>query len=135
MTTACSWNAIRHSIVVLYKASDTLSGALLCALVTAVITDPCPQQFHNISLNHNLFDFAATIRNLTIFYGCPLEDDIPFQHRFNCGTTTSSGNTYAYYLDESLSRLHRSELTDCDTSIIVPVNQSEFDELWNDLTI
>ncbi|TYI09289.1 hypothetical protein ES332_A09G062400v1 [Gossypium tomentosum] len=38
MTTACSWNAIRHSIVVLYKASDTLSGALLCALVTAVIT-------------------------------------------------------------------------------------------------
>ncbi|KAK8335567.1 hypothetical protein V6Z12_A09G063700 [Gossypium hirsutum] len=94
--------------------------------------DPCPQQFHNISLNHNLFDFAATIRNLTIFYGCPLEDDIPFQHRFNCGTTTSSGNTYAYYLDESLSRLHRSELTDCDTSIIVPVNQSEFDELWNE---
>ncbi|XP_016668464.1 LEAF RUST 10 DISEASE-RESISTANCEUS RECEPTOR-LIKE PROTEIN KINASE-like 1.2 isoform X2 [Gossypium hirsutum] len=94
--------------------------------------DPCPQQFHNISLNHNLFDFAATIRNLTIFYGCPLEDDIPFQHRFNCGTTTSNGNTYAYYLDESLSRLHRSELTDCDTSIIVPVNQSEFDELWNE---
>ncbi|TYG52917.1 hypothetical protein ES288_D09G067100v1 [Gossypium darwinii] len=94
--------------------------------------DPCPQQFHNISLNHNLFDFAATIRNLTIFYGCPLEDDIPFQHRFNCGTTTSNGNTYAYYLDESLSRIHRSELTDCDTSIIVPVNQSEFDELWNE---
>ncbi|KAK8278750.1 hypothetical protein V6Z12_D09G064700 [Gossypium hirsutum] len=93
--------------------------------------DPCPQQFHNISLNH-LFDFAATIRNLTIFYGCPLEDDIPFQHRFNCGTTTSNGNTYAYYLDESLSRIHRSELTDCDTSIIVPVNQSEFDELWNE---
>ncbi|MBA0614929.1 hypothetical protein Godav_015143 [Gossypium davidsonii] len=93
--------------------------------------DPCPQQFHNISLNHDLFDFAATIRNLTIFYGCPLEDDIPFQHRFNCGTT-SNGNTYAYYLDESLSRIHRSELTDCDTSIIVPVNQSEFDELWNE---
>ncbi|KAA3455761.1 LEAF RUST 10 DISEASE-RESISTANCE LOCUS RECEPTOR-LIKE PROTEIN KINASE-like 1.2 isoform X2 [Gossypium australe] len=94
--------------------------------------DPCPQQFHNISLNHNLFDFAATIRNLTIFYGCPLEDDIPFQNRFNCGSTTSNGNTYAYYLDESLSRIHRSELTDCDTSIIVPVNQSEFDEPWNE---
>ncbi|KAA3455765.1 putative serine/threonine-protein kinase isoform X4 [Gossypium australe] len=93
--------------------------------------DPCPRQFHNISLNHNLFDFAATIRNLTIFYGCPLEDDIPSQHRFNCGTTTSNGNTYAYYLDESLSRIHRSELTDCDTSIVVPVNQSQFAELWN----
>ena len=36
----------------------------------------CPEQFHNISLNHNLFDFAAIIRNLSIFFGCPLEDDI-----------------------------------------------------------
>ncbi|XVF09556.1 hypothetical protein REPUB_Repub07fG0104300 [Reevesia pubescens] len=91
--------------------------------------DPCPEQFHNISLNHNLFDFAATFRNLSIFYGCPLENEIPSGNRFTC--TTSSSNSYAYYLDESLLRIHRSELTDCNISITIPVNQSEFDELWS----
>ncbi|XP_022737279.1 LEAF RUST 10 DISEASE-RESISTANCE LOCUS RECEPTOR-LIKE PROTEIN KINASE-like 2.7 [Durio zibethinus] len=89
--------------------------------------DSCSEQFHNISLNHNLFDFAATIWNLSIFYGCPLEDDIPSQNRFSC--FTSNGNSLAYYLDESLLRIHRSALTDCNISITVPVNQSEFDEL------
>ncbi|XWS48277.1 hypothetical protein CRYUN_Cryun13aG0061400 [Craigia yunnanensis] len=79
--------------------------------------DPCPERFHNFSLNHNLFDFAATIRNLSIFYGCPLEDEIPSQNRFTC--ITSSDNSYAYYLSESLLRIHRSKLTDCNITITV----------------
>ncbi|XP_021291979.1 LEAF RUST 10 DISEASE-RESISTANCE LOCUS RECEPTOR-LIKE PROTEIN KINASE-like 1.2 isoform X1 [Herrania umbratica] len=91
--------------------------------------DSCPEQFHNITLDHNLFDFAATFRNLSIFYGCPLDDDIPSQHRFSC--TTFNGNNYAYYLDESLLRIHSSELTDCNISIRFPVNGNEFDELWS----
>ncbi|XP_022739079.1 LEAF RUST 10 DISEASE-RESISTANCE LOCUS RECEPTOR-LIKE PROTEIN KINASE-like 1.2 isoform X1 [Durio zibethinus] len=101
-------------------------GAMSIAPVE-IWQDSCPEQFHNISLNHSLFDFAATIRNLSIFYGCPLEDEIPSQNRFSC--ITSNGNSLAYYLDESLLRIHRSALTDCNISITVPVNQTEFDEL------
>ncbi|KAK6276501.1 hypothetical protein POUND7_006210 [Theobroma cacao] len=89
--------------------------------------DSCPEQFHNITLDHNLFDFAATFRNLSIFYGCPLDDDIPSQNRFSCPTL--NGNIYAYHLDESLLRIHRSELADCNVSIRLPVNGNEFDEL------
>ncbi|XVE58808.1 hypothetical protein DITRI_Ditri04bG0198700 [Diplodiscus trichospermus] len=88
--------------------------------------DPCPQRFHNISLNQSPFEFAATVRTLSIFYGCPLDDDIPSEHRFSC--SSSNGNNY--YLDESLLRQYHSELTDCNISITVPVNQSEMDELW-----
>ncbi|KAE8667754.1 hypothetical protein F3Y22_tig00112382pilonHSYRG00011 [Hibiscus syriacus] len=91
--------------------------------------DPCPQQLYNISLDHTLFDFASSIRDLDIFYGCPLEDDIPSQNRFVCNT--SNGDNYAYYLDESLSRIHRSELEGCGVRIMVPVSRSGFDELWS----
>ncbi|KAK8483286.1 hypothetical protein V6N13_016979 [Hibiscus sabdariffa] len=91
--------------------------------------DPCPQLLYNISLDHILFDFAATTQNLTLFYDCPLEDDIPSQCRFMCNT--SNGDGYAYYLDESSSRIHHSELEDCGNGIIVPVNQRELDELWS----
>ncbi|GMI75448.1 hypothetical protein HRI_001214100 [Hibiscus trionum] len=93
--------------------------------------DPCPQQLYNISLDHNLFDFAATIRNLTIFYGCPLEDDIASQNRFMCNTSNGDTHSYAYYLDESLSRIHGSELGDCGASITFPVNQRELEEVWS----
>lgn len=95
----------------------------------------CPQRFFNISLNQNLFDFAATIINLSVFYGCPLEDDVPSENRFNCSsssTTSDGNNNYAYYLDESLLRIYGSEVTDCNISITVPVNQSEVDELLSE---
>ncbi|OMP07541.1 hypothetical protein COLO4_07248 [Corchorus olitorius] len=103
--------------------------------------NPCPQQFHNLSLTHHLFDFGTTIRNLSVFYGCPLlETDIPEENRFTCAAIYGN-DIYAYYLDESLLRMHSSDLVDCNTSIILPVNQNELvqllsgndtiDDAWN----
>ncbi|OMO61544.1 hypothetical protein COLO4_33402 [Corchorus olitorius] len=102
--------------------------------------NPCPQQFHNLSLTHHLCDFSTTIRNLSVFYGCPLETDIPEENRFTCAGINGN-NIYAYYLDETLLRMHSSDLVDCNTSIILPVNQNELvqllsgndtiDDAWN----
>ncbi|WRX17896.1 Wall-associated receptor kinase [Theobroma cacao] len=60
-----------------------------------------------------------------------IDSSLPSLATYILTCTAFNGNNYAYYLDESLLRIHRSELTECNISIRVPVNGNEFDELWS----
>nr|POE69656.1 leaf rust 10 disease-resistance locus receptor-like protein kinase-like 1.4 [Quercus suber] len=46
----------------------------------------CPQTYLDTVLNYNIFDYAPTVLNITLFYDCPLAVStlIPVQNKFKC---------------------------------------------------
>ncbi|GKV43269.1 hypothetical protein SLEP1_g50583 [Rubroshorea leprosula] len=90
--------------------------------------DACPVKFINISLSQSLFTLAPSAQNLSFFYGCPPQTDhIPVRNKFNC--TINGSLQDAYFVDESLLRINPPNLTKCNISISLPVNQMAIEEL------
>jgi hypothetical protein len=100
---------------------------------------PCAPKYKDTTLNYTLFDYASTVQNLTIFYGCPDVQDynIPtLRNRFNCSQGVPDEKFNAYYLeDESPSgvELHARLRRDCANNIQVPILRSSASvDLLND---
>ncbi|XP_059455083.1 LEAF RUST 10 DISEASE-RESISTANCE LOCUS RECEPTOR-LIKE PROTEIN KINASE-like 2.1 [Corylus avellana] len=89
-----------------------------------LLVDPCAPKYQDTILNYDLFDYASTDQNITIFYGCPDVPDIPY--RFNCSHGVSDGNIYAYYLvdEHPWSRQLYPQFNRCDNNIMVPILRS-----------
>jgi hypothetical protein len=97
---------------------------------------PCPPPsvlFQTTTLNY-MFDYASTVQNITLLYGCPPQETIPpAPNRFNC-VGDSDGKINAYIIDE-LNPFGIHDLPQlvekCNHSIKVPIlrNTSSTDPL------
>ncbi|XP_050376345.1 LEAF RUST 10 DISEASE-RESISTANCE LOCUS RECEPTOR-LIKE PROTEIN KINASE-like 1.2 isoform X1 [Argentina anserina] len=87
---------------------------------------PCTDYLFNTTLDYNRFSYVQTVRNLTLYYGCPpaLHPSIP--NNFTCKINGTS-NDLAYYLDDSLSRINVPEKPSCFIEIRVPMFWEGFD--------
>ena len=85
----------------------------------------CPQKFLNTTLDFTIFDYFTTDQNLTLFYNCSTQVEIPVQYSFNCDFGASITDNNAYFVDESLSSIDLRNLTvQCNTNIKVPILRS-----------
>ncbi|KAK7824041.1 leaf rust 10 disease-resistance locus receptor-like protein kinase-like 2.1 [Quercus suber] len=71
----------------------------------------CPQAYGNTVLNYSIFDYATTVLNITLFYDCPPQ-------------LGSDANNNAYFLNESLAKIHILEPAKCRGKIRVPISRT-----------
>ena len=83
----------------------------------------CPQTYLDTVLNYNIFDYAPTVLDITLFYEYPLVVStlIPFQNKFKCSLEGSDRNNNAYFVNESLAKFHFPGLAQCGGKIRVPI--------------
>jgi hypothetical protein len=98
---------------------------------------PCPPPsvlFQNTTLNYT-FDYASTVQNMTLLYGCPQENIPPVPNRFNCSQIgVSDGKINAYILDNFPLNINLSQLVEeCNHNIKVPILWSSATALLEDL--
>ncbi|XP_059455071.1 LEAF RUST 10 DISEASE-RESISTANCE LOCUS RECEPTOR-LIKE PROTEIN KINASE-like 2.1 [Corylus avellana] len=98
---------------------------------------PPPPESINTTLDYTLFDYASTVQNITIFYGChDPQGNIPGPNRFNCseGVGADGKNNSYYLVDQSpLSvQFHERLQSNCDNNITVPILQSSAIALLHD---
>ena len=86
----------------------------------------CPQTYLDTILNYNIFDYAPTVLNITLFYDCPLAVStlIPVQNKFKCSYEGSDRNNNAYFVNESLAKFHFPGLAQCRGKIRVPISRN-----------
>ena len=86
----------------------------------------CPQTSLNTVLHYSIFDYAPTVLNITLFYGCPPQVNtlILVQNRFTCCLEGSDANNNAYFVNESLARIHILEPEKCSGKIRVPISRN-----------
>ncbi|XP_030939709.1 LEAF RUST 10 DISEASE-RESISTANCE LOCUS RECEPTOR-LIKE PROTEIN KINASE-like 2.7 [Quercus lobata] len=85
----------------------------------------CPQTYLDTVLNYSFFDYAPTVLNITLFYGCPpqVNKSIPVQNRFTC-LEGSDANNNAYFVNESSAKIHILEPEKCRGKIRVPISRN-----------
>jgi len=99
---------------------------------------PCAltPEFHNTTLNFTLFDYASTVQDITLLYGCPPQENIPpAPNRFNCSQIgLSDGKNNAYIVDESPLGIQYLPqlLLECNHSIKVPILRTSARALLED---
>ncbi|XP_062158438.1 LEAF RUST 10 DISEASE-RESISTANCE LOCUS RECEPTOR-LIKE PROTEIN KINASE-like 1.2 isoform X1 [Alnus glutinosa] len=106
-----------------------------------LLDGPCPPPphappvFQSTTLNHTLFDYASTVQNITLLYGCPLQETIPpAPNRFNC-VGDSDGKINAYVIDELYPfGIHDLQqlVEKCNHSIKVPILRTSSTDLLED---
>ncbi|KAH7528723.1 hypothetical protein FEM48_Zijuj05G0102500 [Ziziphus jujuba var. spinosa] len=82
--------------------------------------NPCSAKFDTLSSN-TLFDYAPTVYNLTLLYGCqlnPLDDFDADQYNFTCGN-----DKFVYYANDCLMETTSSEAITalCKYTLKVPI--------------
>ena len=77
-------------------------------------------------MNYNIFDYAPTVLNITLFYDCPLAVSalISVQNKFKCSLEGSDRNNNAYFVNKSLVKFHFPGLAQCGGKIRVPISRN-----------
>ncbi|PKI51244.1 hypothetical protein CRG98_028360 [Punica granatum] len=80
--------------------------------------------------NHRLFDYPETVKNLSLFYGCPPHPDQSTWHPnvFSCPSLVG-GQSVVFFKDDALLERAIPELSSCSIHIKVPVLQCALNEL------
>jgi hypothetical protein len=89
---------------------------------------PCPPtpKFQNTTFNYSLFDYASTVQNITLLYGCPAQEMYNITaapNTFNCiQLGVIDGEINGYIVDESPLGTHLPQLVGkCKHNIKVPI--------------
>lgn len=95
-----------YRVLQIYQATETMR-----IVREDMMEDPCPQEMVNTTLDHSLFDYAASYTNLTFLYGCPASN-VPGLSLTPCGNSGYSG-VYVFPGSQGPGS--------CNASVIVPV--------------
>lgn len=97
---------------------------------TDLVNDICSSNFTNTSLIRTPFSFLASVRNLTIFYDCPIESSSVMKNinTFTCGKNGS--NEHVFYVVNNETQLQNQFLgfRNCRVSFQVEVSK---DVVWD----
>lgn len=93
---------------------------------TDLVNDICSSNFTNTSLIRTPFSFLASVRNLTIFYDCPIESSSVMKNinTFTCGKNGS--NEHVFYVVNNETQLQNQFLgfRNCRVSFQVEVSKN-----------
>ncbi|XVF87999.1 hypothetical protein PTKIN_Ptkin19aG0013900 [Pterospermum kingtungense] len=126
MELTCQGNESQITIMsVSYKVIEiNMDLQALTVARTDYLTNLCPQQLVNTTLNFSLFSYAWNLENLTLYYNCPriVNQSSGFPSQFNC--TNNGTDAVNYYVTASafgnLSAGVKDGLGSCKSNVIVP---------------
>ena len=82
----------------------------------------CPQKNFNTTLNFTNFDYyASTVQNITLFYDCPPQVNIPAPHRFTCKSGVTDTGNNAYFYEELPLTSQFQDFEQCSKRVRVPI--------------
>ncbi|KAF8376707.1 hypothetical protein HHK36_031624 [Tetracentron sinense] len=89
------------------------------------LNNKCPTRFANGALNFTIFNYASTVQNLTLYYGCTINNipSIPIfgqSSAFYC--TINSTTLNAFYTTRPIPS--NDNLWKCNNNVVVPVFQA-----------
>nr|GMD55468.1 LEAF RUST 10 DISEASE-RESISTANCE LOCUS RECEPTOR-LIKE PROTEIN KINASE-like 2.1 [Ipomoea batatas] len=92
-------------------------------------TNICPSNPQNTSLDFNLFSYAPSVNNITLFYGCTTTNpvSVPIPNLFNC---SDSNKNVLWSPNTGLPNISSNNIT-CGSEISVTVTQEAFEALLN----
>ncbi|XP_031116750.1 uncharacterized protein LOC116020413 [Ipomoea triloba] len=92
-------------------------------------TNICPSNPQNTSLDFNLFSYAPSVNNITLFYGCTTTNpvSVPIPNLFNC---SDSNKNVLWSPNTGLPNISRNNIS-CGSEIFVTVTQEAFEALLN----
>ncbi|KAJ7970350.1 Protein kinase family protein [Quillaja saponaria] len=106
-------NSLQYRVLKINNQSYTMTLAR-----EDLLENTCPTSFLQTRMNTSYFEYATTVRNLTIYYGCPPGIIHP-GNNFTCGDGT------AYFKDEA-QNFPPINFSGCNNSIEVPVIVNPF---------